>query len=158
MQQTSTSFFGSAAKNGRHTAAPVQQQQWQTALRCFSSSATSDAPDPAAVQAFADQCFEFFDENHDGFIVYSELEKAYTEKRAASMMARLFATNGLATKGITFDLIEDMDLMHAYKNKEIVALNNKISRDDFGQWVNNFMENYDKFQPDSLEGAQDQHE
>ncbi|CAD7953155.1 unnamed protein product [Amoebophrya sp. A120] len=121
--------------------------------RCFSSGANA-----AGVQKFADEAFEFFDDNGDGFIVYSELEKAYLEKRAASQLARMFSKNGLATKGITFDLIEDMDLITAYKNGDVVALNNKITRDDFGKWVENFLENYEKFAPDATDGQQDHHE
>lgn len=55
-------------------------------------------------------------------------------------------------------LIDDMDLMEAYRTGKVEVVNNCISREAFDCWVADFVRNYNEGGTDHLEGAQEEHE
>ncbi len=65
--------------------------------------------------------------------------------------------HGLASKGLTFEIIQAMDLLTAYKEGRVKVVDGVISRGDFDTWVRGFVAQYEQVE-DQSHGQQDEHE
>jgi len=106
---------------------------------------------------FVLKAFNFFDLNSDGMIEMHEVEEAYLHKRAGSEMVRLlYETETLGSKGVTWELLENFDLNHAWKSGllETTGTPPVVMPAQFKSWAAKALETHYK-RADSMEGSQD---
>ena len=80
-------------------------------------------------------------------------------------VARIFEESGLGGKGVTWEMLEYMDLIKAVKDGKVQMVagsdgqaSGTISREEFKKWAEDLVNFHDKNSTDELPGHQDHHE
>ena len=130
-------------------------------LRRGLATRTLSADEMIARGQFIKRSFQLFDLNSDKKIELHEVETAYLHNSAGSHVVRMLEETGeLGGKGVTWELLEDFDLIRAWKNNQIQTTGELAGEDpvvfepQFTRWMTGVLDAH-MGRKDALEGAQD---
>lgn len=84
--------------------------------------------------------------------------QAYLNHAAGAEMVRLVEKYALGGKGVTWELLDLLDISKAVREGNVrTNSNGNVEKEAFNEWLENAMDKYEGF-TDSLEGAQIEHE